>query len=288
MSSKKGAFIYQQIELTTAEWAVDTTIYPASIWLFERLETGKFNMKLADGVHLFAELPAVMQDIKVAVKTDNDTTYILTITTAAGSFDTPNIKGQNGKDGQSAYLDAKAKGYTGTKEEFDVLLAKSGLVMTAATASTAGKSGLVPVPIAGAQAKYLRGDGSWQTPPNTTYSTATQSANGLMSSADKKRLDGAVVLNDVGTVNLSALPVDKYSLKYTYSSASPVAIAFSGVPEEGREFMLDILNSTAADIEQPIPNAAPWQSEDATVPLAAGKVTPISIRYVHGKYCVRT
>lgn len=60
----------------------------------------------------------------------------------------------------------------------------------AATSSAAGGTGLVPAPAAGAQAKYLRGDGTWQTPPNTTYSAATQSANGLMSAADKKKLDG--------------------------------------------------------------------------------------------------
>lgn len=90
--SKKGAFIYQQIEQTTAEWATDTTVYPASVWLFERLATGKFNMKLADGVRPFSQLGAVMQDVTVAVKTNNAATYILTITTAAGSFDTPNLK----------------------------------------------------------------------------------------------------------------------------------------------------------------------------------------------------
>lgn len=100
--SKKGAFIYQQIELTTAEWATNTTLYPASVWLFERLTSGKFNMKLADGVHTFAELPAVMQDIAVAVKTNNATTYILTITTAAGAFDTPNLRGANGTNGVGA------------------------------------------------------------------------------------------------------------------------------------------------------------------------------------------
>lgn len=91
--SKKGAFIYQQVELTTAEWMDNTTIYPPSVWLFERLGNGKFNMKLADGVHAFAELPAVMQDVKVTVKQNDGTTYILTITTAEGEFDTPNLKG---------------------------------------------------------------------------------------------------------------------------------------------------------------------------------------------------
>ena len=93
--SKKGAFIYQQIELTTAEWADNATVYPTSVWLFERLENGKFNMKLADGVHTFAQLPAVMQEVKVTVKTNDATTYILTITTAEGKFDTPNLRGNN-------------------------------------------------------------------------------------------------------------------------------------------------------------------------------------------------
>ena len=59
----------------------------------------------------------------------------------------------------------------------------------AATASAAGGTGLVPAPAAGAQAKYLRADGTWQTPPNTTYGLATASANGLMSAADKAKMD---------------------------------------------------------------------------------------------------
>lgn len=42
-------------------------------------------------------------------------------------------------------------------------------VMTAATSSAAGNSGLVPAPPAGAQTKFLRGDGTWQVPTNTTY-----------------------------------------------------------------------------------------------------------------------
>ena len=65
--------------------------------------------------------------------------------------------------------------------------------MTGATANAAGKAGLVPAPAAGTQgSKYLRADGTWQTPPdtNTTYGTASQSTNGLMSAADKKKLDG--------------------------------------------------------------------------------------------------
>jgi hypothetical protein len=64
--------------------------------------------------------------------------------------------------------------------------------MRGATASAAGGAGLVPAPAAGAATRYLRSDGTWQVPPNTntTYGAATQSAAGLMSAADKQKLDG--------------------------------------------------------------------------------------------------
>lgn len=55
------------------------------------------------------------------------------------------------------------------------------VAMKAATASAAGAAGYAPAPAAGAQAKFLRGDGTWQTPSNTTYSAfkgATASAAG--------------------------------------------------------------------------------------------------------------
>ena len=59
-----------------------------------------------------------------------------------------------------------------------------------ATASADGGSGLVPAPTKGNEGKYLKADGTWGTPANTTYSDATQSAHGLMSVDDKKKLDG--------------------------------------------------------------------------------------------------
>lgn len=62
--------------------------------------------------------------------------------------------------------------------------------MKGATSSTAGTSGLVPAPVAGKQASFLRGDGTWVVPTNTTYSVATTSTNGLMSSAMVTKLNG--------------------------------------------------------------------------------------------------
>lgn len=71
-----------------------------------------------------------------------------------------------------------------------------------ATASTAGGVGLVPAPTAGNQTKYLRADGTWQTPPdtNTTYSSVTTSANGLMSKDDKAKLDGIATGAQVNSI----------------------------------------------------------------------------------------
>lgn len=87
-------------------------------------------------------------------------------------------------------------GYSATGKNYPVVLDGSGKMyvnvpwtdtnttysnMGAATSSAAGKAGLVPAPAAGAQGKYLRGDGTWQTPPNTTYGNmggATSSAAG--------------------------------------------------------------------------------------------------------------
>lgn len=87
-------------------------------------------------------------------------------------------------------------GYSATGKNYPVVLDGSGKMyvnvpwtdtnttysnMGAATSSAEGKAGLVPAPAAGAQGKYLRGDGTWQTPPNTTYSNmggATSSAAG--------------------------------------------------------------------------------------------------------------
>ena len=58
-----------------------------------------------------------------------------------------------------------------------------------ATTAASGTHGLVPPATAANRLKFLRGDATWQVPTNTTYATATEAANGLMSSSDKTKLN---------------------------------------------------------------------------------------------------
>lgn len=60
--------------------------------------------------------------------------------------------------------------------------------MTGASASANGAHGLVPQPNMGQEAQFLRGDGAWATPPGVT-DDATPTTHGLMSAADKAKLD---------------------------------------------------------------------------------------------------
>ena len=58
-----------------------------------------------------------------------------------------------------------------------------------ATSSAAGSAGLVPAPAAGASTRYLRSDGTWQVPPNTTYGVVNADSNGLMTPAMFNKLN---------------------------------------------------------------------------------------------------
>lgn len=109
-------------------------------------------------------------------------------------------------------------------------------VMKGATASAAGTSGLTPAPAAGDQGKYLRGDGTYGVPTNTTYSDATQTAHGLMSVNDKKKLDGVAEGANKTTVDgalsdTSTNPVRNKIVQAELAKKAPTASpSFTGTP----------------------------------------------------------
>lgn len=95
--SKKGAYIYQQIAQTTAEWANDTSIYPANVLLYEVLEDGRVKMRMSDGVHTFSELPGIMANCEVEVLKDTSEEYKIEIRSPWKTVVTPNLRARNGQ-----------------------------------------------------------------------------------------------------------------------------------------------------------------------------------------------
>lgn len=154
--------------------------------------------------------------------------------------------------------------------------------MKAATASEAGAAGLVPAPAAGKQTSFLRGDGTWATPPNTTYAVANESTNGLMAAADKKTMNRLIGVNTVTT--LANLPISKRSITATLSAATTLSVQ-SGM-QIGEELMIRCVPSAA--FTQAIPNSGDYVSMSGTsITTTANKPFEINIWcYASGKYSI--
>lgn len=76
--------------------------------------------------------------------------------------------------------------------------------MSGSTGSSAGSSGLVPAPAAGAATRYLRCDGTWQVPPDTNTTYTLGSFGVTATAAELNKLDGvtttATQLNYLNTL----------------------------------------------------------------------------------------
>lgn len=67
-----------------------------------------------------------------------------------------------------------------------------------------GANGLAPK-LTGSTNQFLRGDGYWATPPDTTYELASEEKEGLMSTSDKQKL------NALNPAALSTLQIESWS-----------------------------------------------------------------------------
>lgn len=242
--------------------------------------------------------------------TDNNTTY--SVVGANGT--TGLVKNGSSVTSASGYTACPIVGGVPYYKDTNTTYAN----MKAATASAAGAAGLVPAPAAGKQASFLRGDGTWvvptnttyglasttangllrqlngstanfmrgdgawATPPNTTYAVANESTNGLMSAADKKTMNRLIGVNTVTT--LASLPISKRSITATLSAATTLSVA-SGM-QVGEELMIRCVPS--AVFTQAIPNSGNYVSMSGTsITTTANKPFEINIWcYASGKYSI--
>lgn len=110
------------------------------------------------------------------------------------------------------------------------------------------------------------------TDTNTTYNVVTQSANGLMSAADKKLLDFQTGANSVTT--LANLPVTKRLVKATLSAATTISVA-AGMTI-GQE--LYVRCTPSASFTQAIPNTGSFTSlSGSSFAVTSGKAFEMSI-----------
>ncbi len=264
-------------------------------------ENGKnYPVELDGSGKMFVNVPWTDTNTTYSVVGANGTTGLVkngsTVTSASGYTACPIVSGvPYYKDTNTTYADMKA-----------------------ATASAAGAAGLVPAPAAGKQTSFLRGDGTWvvptnttyglasttangllrqlngstsnfmrgdgtwATPPNTTYAVANESTNGLMAAADKKTMNRLIGVNTVTT--LANLPISKRSITATLSAATTLSVQ-SGM-QIGEELMIRCVPSAA--FTQAIPNSGDYVSMSGTsISTTANKPFEINIWcYASGKYSI--
>ena len=156
--------------------------------------------------------------------------------------------------------------------------------MTGASTESNGQEGLVPAPQKDDKLKYLRGDGSWATPYTnatttsdglmsaadktklnglTTYSNATTSAAGLMSSTDKSKLDS---MTDITTISssVSKTPSASYDSRY-YINTANITLTLTACSTKGR--LITVISNVAASVSYPDINGT-----SVTKSMAAGSV----------------
>lgn len=121
------------------------------------------------------------------------------------------------------------------------------------------------------------------TDTNTTYNVATTSANGLMSSSDKSKLDGIQAGADavsfsrslssgtkIGTININGTNTDIYaptagvSVSYGVATSTTLGLVRIGYPESGKNYPVELNSSNQMYVN------VPWTDNNTTYSAGAG------------------
>ena len=118
---------------------------------------------------------------------------------------------------------------------------------------------------------------------NTTYNVATTSANGLMSSSDKSKLNGIQAGADavsfsrslssgtkIGTININGTNTDIYAptagepVKYGVATSTTLGLVRIGYPESGKNYPVELNSSNQMYVN------VPWTDNNTTYSAGAG------------------
>ena len=121
------------------------------------------------------------------------------------------------------------------------------------------------------------------TDTNTIYNVATTSANGLMSSSDKSKLDGIQAGADavsfsrslssgtkIGTININGTNTDIYaptageSVEYGVATSATLGLVRIGYPESGKNYPVELNSSNQMYVN------VPWTDNNTTYSAGAG------------------
>ena len=164
--------------------------------------------------------------------------------------------------------------------------------MTAATSSAAGKAGLVPAPPAGAQGKFLRGDGTWQDiaasdlsayPVGSIYQSADPTSpaalfGGIWHKIAQDRVLMGAGSHAAGTTVNAGLPNITGSLTETKVGTSPFRGSKAGLSKSGALKFTEIntpwggyngMDGSAYNIEFDASSSNPIYGRSSTVQPAA-------------------
>lgn len=121
------------------------------------------------------------------------------------------------------------------------------------------------------------------TDTNTTYNVATTSANGLMSSSDKSKLNGIQAGADavsfsrslssgtkIGTININGTNTDIYAptvgkpVEYGVATSATLGLVRIGYPESGKNYPVELNSSNQMYVN------VPWTDHNTTYSAGAG------------------
>lgn len=251
----------------------------------------------ATDVYVKTSHKAVPEDVQVSVKTNNATTYILTFVYAAGTFDTPNLKGQDG----ATYDDTAVRNaLTTLQNQINGLVSGNASVaiesfneiiaFLANVEDTETLSGIIAglnQSIANVQAAIPTKTSELQNDDHTVKDADYVHTDNNYSNEEKAKATESLRFKDITVATtLTGLSIANYSIKVTLSAAS--ALSFASTPAEGWECMINIYNSSGLDLNQPLPNASDWLCEDTSMTIPLNGYGEISVRYSFGHYWVIT